>query len=63
MEENVKALKKIAEANSNAVDTMELLPFRKVCEVKYKNMNRPFPFAHIPEPTEEKMKELNAILR
>ena len=62
-EENVKALKEIAEANSNAVDTMELLPFRKVCEVKYKNMNIPFPFAHIPEPTEEKMKELNAILR
>ena len=60
--ENVIALKKIAESHK-CVDSVELLPFRKVCEVKYKNMNILFPLAHIPEPTEEKIKELNALLR
>lgn len=61
-EENIKRLKKIADSHPT-VDSVELLPFRKVCEVKYENMKIPFPFAHLPEPTPEKMKELNALLR
>ena len=60
-EENVSALKKIADTHA-AVDSVELLPFRKVCEVKYKNLNIPFPLAHLPEPTPEKMRELNNLL-
>ena len=61
-EENIKRLGKIAKAHK-CVDSVELLPFKKVCEVKYNNMGIPFPFASIPEPTKEKMEELNALLR
>ena len=59
--ENILALKSIISAHP-CVDNAELLPFRKVCEVKYEAMKKPFPFAHIPEPTSEKMTELNALL-
>ncbi len=31
------------------VDRIELLPFRKICQVKYDAMSIPFPFADIPE--------------
>ena len=61
-EENVLALRKIKEAHPS-VDSVELLPFRKVCEVKYRNMGIPFPLSHIPEPTPEKMNELCEFLR
>ena len=45
-----------------SVDKIELLPFKKICEVKYKKMGIPFPFESIPTPTEELMQQLNAIL-
>ena len=61
-EESVTALKKIADSHKS-VDSVELLPFRKVCEVKYKNMDLQFPLSHIPEPTKEKMSELNRLLK
>jgi len=61
-EENIERLKTLTKGKS-CVDTIELLPFRKVCEVKYKDMGIPFPFAHIPEPTKEKMDELSALLK
>ena len=35
------------------VDAIELLPFRKICTVKYEKMGIPFPFAHIPTPSGE----------
>lgn len=60
-EENVRALKEIA-AQHPCVDKIELLPFRKICQVKYNDMGLTFPFAYVPEPTREKMSELNAIL-
>ncbi len=60
--ENIQRLKEIAKAHK-CVDSVELLPFKKVCEVKYKDMGIPFPFTSIPEPTKEKMEELNALLR
>ena len=44
------------------VDKVELLPFKKICQVKYDKMGIPFPFAHLPEPTPAKMKELQSIL-
>lgn len=59
--ENIERLREIA-LSHKCVDTVELLPFKKVCEIKYKNMGLPFPFAHIPEPTKEKMAELNTLL-
>ena len=60
--ENILKLKEIADSHG-CVDSVELLPFRKVCEVKYENMGIKFPLSHIPEPTEEKMAELNLLLR
>ena len=60
-EENVCALKEIA-AQHPCVDKIELLPFRKICQVKYDDIGLTFPFAHIPEPTRDMMRELNAIL-
>ncbi len=58
---NVLALREIA-ASHPCVDKVELLPFRKLCQVKYDKMGIPFAFGHLPEPAGEKMKELNAIL-
>ncbi len=60
-DENVFALKKIVSSHGN-VDKMELLSFRKICQVKYDKMDLVFPFGNLPEPTKEKMRELEALL-
>ena len=60
-EKSVSALGEIAKAHEN-VDKIELLPFRKICQVKYDNMGIEFPFAHIPEPSKETMARLDSIL-
>ena len=57
----VDALRAIAEAHP-CVDGIELLPFRKICTVKYDAMGLTFPFGHLPEPTAEKMSALRARL-
>lgn len=59
--ENILELKRIAAAHK-CVDKVELLPFRKICQVKYDKMGIEFPFAHIPEPSAESMAELKKIL-
>ncbi len=61
-EDNIRALKAIADSHS-CVDKVELLPFRKICQLKYDRLGKDFPFGHIPEPTKECMAELNAILK
>ncbi len=60
-EESVSALLSLAEAHS-CVDHIELLPFRKICQVKYDNLQKPFRFAHLPEPSRENMARLEALL-
>ena len=55
--ENIQALNKVAKAHP-CVDKVELLPFKKICQVKYDSLGMEFPFAHIPEPTSELMKTL-----
>ena len=60
--DNVRTLRKIADAHP-CVDKTELLPFRKICQVKYDKMNLPFAFGHLPEPSGETMQELEKILR
>lgn len=60
-EDNIKALKKIAE-KYRCVDKTELLPFRKICQVKYDNMQIDFPFANLPEPQNETMDFLRKML-
>ena len=57
-EENIKKLKKIADLH-DCVDKVELLPFRKICQTKYDEMNIPFRFGNIPEPEPEIMAFLN----
>ncbi len=44
------------------VDRVELLPFRKICQVKYDNLAIDFPFAHLPEPTAKQLSALEAVL-
>ena len=58
----VTDLNAVAQAHP-CVDKVELLPFRKICQVKYNQMGIPFPFAHLPEPPPEQMEELKAILQ
>ena len=42
------------------VDKIELLPFKKICKVKYDDMNIEFRFDHISEPSRELMQSLNS---
>ena len=60
-EEQVTALKSIVERHKN-VDKAELLPFRKICQVKYDSLGIPFPFGHLPEPDKDKMTELKNVI-
>lgn len=60
-EENVLRLLRIAQAHS-CVDRVELLPFRKICQTKYDQMNLPFPFACYSEPDPTAMDRLRALL-
>lgn len=55
--ESIRALNEVAK-NHPCVDKIELLPFRKICQVKYDNLGIEFPFSHIPEPTKEVMETL-----
>ncbi len=59
--ENIQKLKSIVDTYK-IIDKVELLPFRKICQTKYENMKLEFPFGHLPEPSKEKMNELNSIL-
>lgn len=65
-EENLTELARIME-NHPCVDNIELLPFRKICSVKYEKLKIPFRFENYPEPTKEECKKLeqrlNALLR
>ncbi len=61
-EENIKRLKEIANKHK-CVDKIELLPFRKICQVKYDNLKLAFPFGDKKEPTAESMNKLNQILK
>ena len=60
-EENIERLKKIA-AEHACVDGVELLPFKKICQVKYDQMGIRFPFADLPVPTAELMGRLKSKL-
>ena len=60
--ENVSKLKAVADAHS-CVDSVDLLPFRKICQAKYDNMGIAFPFGHLPEPTAEARAVLNNVLK
>ncbi len=61
-EENAIALREIIKKHP-CIDKVELLPFRKICQTKYDNMGIDFPFGHLPEPSRDKMAELEGIVR
>jgi pyruvate formate lyase activating enzyme len=46
--------------NYPCVDKIELLPFRKICTVKYQNMGLPFRFESFDTPTAETMEFLQS---
>ena len=60
-EENVKRLTAIV-SQYPCVDKIELLPFKKMCGMKYEKLGIIFPFGHLSEPTKEKMNELQSLL-
>ncbi len=60
-EENILKLKSICGAHK-CVDKIELLPFRKMCKVKYENLGMHFAHGHLPEPTAEIMKKFRDII-
>ena len=61
-EDNISKLREIKNAHA-CVEKIELLPFKKMCSVKYDNLGREFPFAHLPTPTAEQMNKLNELLK
>ena len=61
-EENIKRLSEIV-SRFSCVDKIELLPFKKMCGMKYDKLGIPFPFGHLPEPTKEKMNELEKFIK
>lgn len=60
-EENILKLKNIIKKYP-VIDKTELLPFRKICSVKYENMGLHFPFGHLPEADKEIIGKLYKIL-
>ena len=55
--ENVLGLKKLQQKFS-AIEKIELLPFRKLCQTKYDTLGISFPFSHLPEPSPDIMEKL-----
>ena len=60
-EENVLKLKELAKKYS-CTDKIELLPFKKICQVKYDKMGLEFPFSSLPQPSKEIMDKLNKLI-
>ncbi len=61
-EENIIKLNDIAQKHK-CVDKIELLPFHKICQTKYDEMNITFPFGNLPTPTNEKMYFLKSFVK
>ena len=60
-EQNILSLNNIVRTHA-CVNKVELLPFKKLCQVKYDNLGIAFPFSDIPEPTPDKIKQLEKLL-
>ena len=56
-EDNIEKLNEIAKKYP-CVQKIELLPFKKICQVKYDKMNITFPFADLRVPNAEEMENL-----
>lgn len=60
-EENILRLKQLKNHYS-VVDQVELLPFKKICKSKYENLNIPFRFENLSEPTQELIQKFKKII-
>ncbi len=60
-EQNINNLNKLKK-EFKCVEKIELLAFKKICQVKYDEMNIPFQFKDIPTPTKEQMEKLNSLI-
>ncbi|MBE6717967.1 MAG: pyruvate formate lyase-activating protein [Ruminococcaceae bacterium] len=60
--ENFVKLKEIAK-NHKCVEKIELLPFRKICSVKYDEMGIVFPFGNLPEADYKNIEEYQKIIK
>jgi pyruvate formate lyase activating enzyme len=58
-EQNVTFLKELVETHP-CIDTVELLPFKKICTVKYEQMGLPFRFAQYDEPSASMVAKMQA---
>lgn len=59
--ESIERLKNVTRVHP-CIDKIELLPFRKVCSVKYDKLGIDFPFSNLPTPSAEEMKKLEKLL-
>lgn len=59
--DDILELKRLTESFS-VVEKIELLPFKKLCESKYDELGIKFPLSDTPELSEEKLRELSALL-
>ncbi|MBQ3230029.1 MAG: pyruvate formate lyase-activating protein [Clostridia bacterium] len=64
LNDNEDSIKRLAaiEKEYKCVDGTELLPFKKMCSIKYENLGIDFPFLSLPEPDRETMTRLNSLL-
>lgn len=60
--DNIYSLKEIT-VRFSCVDKVELLPFKKICQVKYDEMGIEFRFSCFEEPSKEIMQRLNELLQ
>ena len=60
-DESLRELKRIADAHS-CVDKVEILPFKKICKVKYDEMGIKFPFEQIPTPDRSDVERAKRII-
>ena len=61
-EENYRRLARLRDESGGLVRRIELLPFRKLCTVKYDALGIEFPFRDIPEPQPEAIERAYAVL-
>ena len=59
--ENMDFLGKIIGGHS-CIDTVELLPFKKICTVKYENLGIPFSFENFEVPSRDRVLEMQNAL-
>ena len=61
-EDNISYLNSLSRTYT-CIDNIELLPFKKICKVKYDNMGIPFDFDRYETPSKDLMDSLNKMLK